>query len=101
MLPELEFNAADLLVTASLDFFDVRQALEKIHQLAPLAKPFLIRAMLAAAARTPDVHIEAGIADLLRGVCAAIDAPVPEAVVNAGGTSALIDKKAGHVLRQC
>jgi hypothetical protein len=85
MLPELEFNAADLMVTASLDFFDVRQALEKIHQLAPLAKPFLIRAMLAAA-RAPDVHIEAGIADLLRGVCAAIDAPVPEAVVNAGGT---------------
>jgi hypothetical protein len=25
------------------------------------------------------------VADLLRGVCAAIDAPVPEAVVNAGG----------------
>jgi hypothetical protein len=43
--------------------------------------------MLAAAARAPDVHIEAPVADLLRGVCAAIDAPVPEAVVNAGGNS--------------
>lgn len=74
------------MATASSDF-DVRQALEKIHQLAPLAKPFLIRAMLAAAARAPDVRIEAPVADLLRGVCAAIDAPVPEAVVNAGGNS--------------
>lgn len=85
MVPELGFNATDLLATDSLDFFDVRQALEKIHQLAPLAKPFLIRAMLAAAARAPDVLLEAATADLLRGVCAAIDAPVPEAVANAGG----------------
>lgn len=87
IVPELEFSSADLMATASSDFFDVRQALEKIHQLAPLAKPFLIRAMLAAAARAPDVHIEAPVADLLRGVCAAIDAPVPEAVVNAGDNS--------------
>lgn len=77
VLPELQLQPGDLQNTADMDFFDVRIALQKCNQLAPLAKPFLIKALFAAA--TPD----AGQAlhetiDLLRAVCAAIDAPVPE-----------------------
>lgn len=82
VLPELALQNSDLLDTASLDFFEVRQALEKLNQLAPLAKPFLIKALLAVAARAPQVRIDDDIADLLRGICAAIDAPVPD-VMNA------------------
>ena len=78
LLPDLKLTAADLQVIDSVDFFDVRTALEKLNQLAPLAKPFLIKALLSAAARAPDVHIDEDSADLLRGICAAIDAPLPE-----------------------
>ena len=77
LLPDLALGAADLQAIDSVDFFDVRTALEKLNQLAPLAKPFLIKALLSAAARAPDVHIDEDSADLLRGICAAIDAPLP------------------------
>ncbi|MFZ6773834.1 M48 family metallopeptidase [Undibacterium sp. SXout7W] len=78
LLPDLALGAADLQAIDSVDFFDVRTALEKLNQLAPLAKPFLIKALLSAAARAPDIHIDDDCADLLRGICAAIDAPLPE-----------------------
>lgn len=64
------------------DFYEVRQALEKLNQLAPLAKPFLIRLLLATAGPT----FSADIADLLRAICAAIDAPIPEVVMQGYGT---------------
>ena len=82
VLAQLSLQESDLRAITNLDFFEVRQALEKLNQLAPLAKPFLIKALLAVAARAPEVRIEAGIADLLRGICAAIDAPLPD-VLNA------------------
>ncbi len=78
-VPELALTKADMLLTENIDFFIVRQALEKLNQLAPLAKPFLIRGMLAAAI-TDGQNMSDQSADLLRGVCAALDAPVPEQV---------------------
>jgi len=77
-LPELAFQENDLLTSAALDFFVVRQALEKLNQLAPLAKPFLIKAVLAAATPTTERAMDAKTIDLVRGICAAVDAPVPE-----------------------
>ncbi|MBC3870924.1 M48 family metallopeptidase [Undibacterium oligocarboniphilum] len=77
VLPELQLQPSDLQNTAEMDFFDVRIALQKCNQLAPLAKPFLIKALFAAA--TPGTgSAEHETIDLLRAVCAAIDAPVPE-----------------------
>ncbi|MBC3862743.1 M48 family metallopeptidase [Undibacterium jejuense] len=79
-LPELAFQSRDLLPPATLDFFVVRQALEKLNQLAPLAKPFLIKAVLAAATRPQQERMDAEMLDLVRGICAAVDAPVPDVV---------------------
>ena len=80
VLPELALQASDLLPPASLDFFVVRQALEKLNQLAPLAKPFLIKAVLAAATRPQQARMDAEMLDLVRGICAAVDAPVPDVI---------------------
>ncbi|MFZ6864283.1 M48 family metallopeptidase [Undibacterium sp. Ji67W] len=83
-LPELAFQSRDLLEPSSLDFFVVRQALEKLNQLAPLAKPFLIKAVLAAATRPQQARMDAEMLDLVRGICAAVDAPVPDVVGMSG-----------------
>ncbi len=80
VLPELGLRATDLrefVQPGQLDYQKVRQALAQLNQLAPLAKPLLIRAMLAA------TQAQQGLDDqrkqeLLRGVCAAIDVPVPD-----------------------
>ncbi|MDE2429031.1 MAG: peptidase, partial [Burkholderiales bacterium] len=79
-IPDVGLMIGDLLPTENLDFFEVRSALDKLNQLAPLEKPFLIRAMLAAATPVSASKMTESAADLLRGVCAAIDAPIPEAV---------------------
>lgn len=76
--PELALSPADLIAAASIDFAKVRPALERAHQLAPLAKPALIKVLLAAAGMQPPMPV--AIADLLRAVCAAIEAPVPPVV---------------------
>lgn len=98
-MPDLGLNATDMCViniaainTAPIntsaavavsvnapDFFEVKQALDKLNQLAPLAKPFLIRLLVAAAA-LPNERLNPDSADLLRCICAAIDAPVPQKV---------------------
>jgi Zn-dependent protease with chaperone function len=75
-LPDVGLQGADLLVMEKIDFFEVKQALERINQLAPLAKPFLIRLLLKGAG----MPMTTNAADLLRSVCAAIDAPAPEEV---------------------
>lgn len=77
-MPELGLAAAQFVPRTALDYFEVKQALDKFQQLAPLAKPFLIRLMLKASGSELSI---AG-ADLLRSVCAALDAPVPEVVSN-------------------
>ncbi|MBC3873029.1 M48 family metallopeptidase [Undibacterium flavidum] len=81
-MPELSLGAARFVPLAKVDYFEVKQALDKLQQLAPLAKPFLIRLMLKASGK----ELSTAGADLLRSVCAALDAPVPE-VVSASYTS--------------
>ncbi len=75
-MPELGLQATQFSSRDQFDFFEVKQALDKFQQLAPLAKPFLIRLMLKAS----DLTLSADGADLLRSVCAALDAPVPDIV---------------------
>jgi Zn-dependent protease with chaperone function len=76
--PELGLLPTDLLDAKSIGFARVKTALDRTNQLAPLAKPVLIKALLAAAGESE--RIEVGTADLLRAICAAIDAPIPPAV---------------------
>jgi hypothetical protein len=78
--PSLRLTPADLTPAEAIDFARVRTALEHAHQLAPLAKPILIKAMLAAAGRRDPMPV--ALADLLRAVCAAIEAPVPPVVAD-------------------
>lgn len=75
-MPGLGLGAALFVPRAAVDYFDVKQALDKFQQLAPLAKPFLVRLMLKASGE----KISIAGADLLRSVCAALDAPIPEVV---------------------
>jgi Zn-dependent protease with chaperone function/uncharacterized tellurite resistance protein B-like protein len=76
--PELALSPTDLIAAAGIDFTRVSLALERAHQLAPLAKPALIKILLAAAGTQTPMPV--AIADLLRAMCAAIEAPVPPAV---------------------
>ena len=54
-------------------------SLDRLNQLAPLRKPLVIRAFVVAAVDGEGVLSLAG-ADLLRAVCAALDAPMPPLV---------------------
>ena len=51
------------------------RALERLNQLAPLAKPGFIRACTAAA--FVDGHANWKAASCVRSICAALDAPLP------------------------
>ncbi len=75
-MPEMGLSGVKFVPRKQVDFFDVKQALDKCQQLAPLTKPFLIRLML----KVSDASLSVDGADLLRSVCAALDAPVPEVV---------------------
>jgi len=77
--PELALTAQDFQTAAAVGFAAVRAALERANQLAPLAKPHLVKAWLAVAA-TEGAPLSLGSADVLRALCAAIDAPIPPAV---------------------
>ncbi len=77
--PELALTAQDFQPAAAVGFAAVRAALERANQLAPLAKPHLVKAWLAVAA-TEGAPLSLGSADVLRALCAAIDAPIPPAV---------------------
>ncbi|HYD81622.1 MAG TPA: M48 family metallopeptidase [Paucimonas sp.] len=70
----------DPIGVAALGFERVRAALEAANRLAPLAKPALIKALLAAAHRDGELPLDS--ADLLRAICAAIDVPVPAVVAS-------------------
>ncbi len=78
--PELALGAADLRAAADIGFAGVRGALEHANQLAPLAKPGFIKALVAAAVGKGSVCLPMEMADLLRAVCAALEAPLPPAV---------------------
>ena len=73
-MPELALTAEQFVARDALDFFEVKRALDKFQQLAPLAKPFVIRLMLKAGGN----NLSSDGVNLLRSVCAALDAPVPE-----------------------
>jgi Zn-dependent protease with chaperone function len=70
--------SSGLLPVSAIDYTGVSAALDRAHQLAPLAKPALIKALLAAAGDIEPMPV--ATADLLRAICAALDAPVPPAV---------------------
>lgn len=80
LCPQLQLRAGELRAADAIDFQAVRQALERAHELAPLAKPLLVKALLAAGGRREPMPVV--LADLLRAVCAAIEAPVPPAVAD-------------------
>lgn len=75
-LPQAGLSSGYPLPVAELRFQRVSDALEQAHRLAPLAKPLLIKALLAAAG----APLSPAAADLLRAICAALEAPVPEPV---------------------
>lgn len=77
-LPGTGLTAANLVPLAELDYARVREALDRAQQLAPLAKPSLIKALLAAAGDADPMPV--AIADLLRAMCAAIETPIPPQV---------------------
>ncbi len=72
LVPE-DFSAA-----AAIQFAAIRNALDRINQLAPLEKPALIKALLATTDQAHPLPIT--LADVLRAICAAIEAPLPPAV---------------------
>jgi Zn-dependent protease with chaperone function len=87
---EHAFNAGAVLVReAELHFVapkevrldDVSAALDRLNQLAPLAKPQLIKAATAVAFVDDETNWKA--ASSLRMICAALDAPLPPQVVEA------------------
>jgi Zn-dependent protease with chaperone function len=82
--PLANLAPAELIDVPLLAFERVRHALDAANQLAPLAKPILIKALLATAMAGDDLPLET--ADLLRAICAAIDVPVP-AIVSSTYTS--------------
>ncbi|WP_211468352.1 M48 family metallopeptidase [Collimonas silvisoli] len=75
---ELKLAAQDYCDGASLGFARVKLALDHVNQLAPLAKPQLVKALLAVADDGAELQIAS--ADILRAICAGIEAPIPPAV---------------------
>ena len=87
---EHAFNAGALLLPGSdvrfvaanaIKLDDVSAALDRLNQLAPLAKPQLIKAATAAAFVDNETNWRA--ASTLRMICAALDAPLPPQVAAA------------------
>ena len=77
--PLIQLAATAPLDIPALGFNRVRDALSTANRLAPLAKPLLVKA-LQATAMPVSGELPVDTADLLRGICAAIDVPVPPAV---------------------
>lgn len=88
--PEHAFNAGALLLPESnvtlvdaqaIKLDHVSAALDRLNQLAPLAKPQLIKAATAAAFVDSETNWRA--ASTLRMICAALDAPLPPQIATA------------------
>jgi hypothetical protein len=88
--PELALSPADLPPAAAIGFVQVKLALDRTNQLAPLAKPALIKA-LAAAAGNADI-LPIATADTLRAICAALEAPLPPAAEAAYADCVIADR---------
>jgi len=76
--PEAGISSRDLLPVSGIGYAQVKDALDRLQTLAPLAKPALVKALLAATGEASPMAVAS--ADLLRAVCAALEAPVPSAV---------------------
>lgn len=92
LCPALSLTPADLCGIAEVGFARVKAALDRANQLAPLAKPGLIKALVAAAVCDDSTVLPMEIADLLRAVCAALEAPLPPAVIAAYADCELVDR---------
>lgn len=68
-----------LLPAAAVRMRGIEGSLDRLNQLAPLRKPLVIKALAAAAIDAQGGLSLAG-ADVLRAVCAALDAPMPPVV---------------------
>ena len=88
--PEHAFNAGALLLpeanvelvrAEAIKLDEVSAALDRLNQLAPLAKPQLIKAATAAAFVDSETNWRA--ASTLRMICAALDAPLPPQIAAA------------------
>jgi hypothetical protein len=75
---ELGLSPDDLTALSAIRLSNAKAALDRANQLAPLAKPALIKALLASASGEDRLTVAA--ADILRAICAALDAPIPPAV---------------------
>jgi hypothetical protein len=71
-------SARNPIPVSEINYDGVRGALNKAHQMAPLAKPVLVKALLGAAGDARP--LPAATADLLRAMCAAMEVPAPAAV---------------------
>ena len=97
--PEHAFNAGALLLpdtdvqfvpAADIKLNEVSAALDRLNQLAPLAKPQLIKAATATAFVDDETNWQA--ASALRMICATLDCPLPPQMAAAEGeTQALAD----------
>ena len=68
-----------LVAASAIRKHSVADSLDRLNRLAPLQKPLAIKACVAAALDADDAISMPG-ADLVRAVCAALDAPMPPAV---------------------
>ncbi len=69
-----------LVPAADIRLDDVSAALDRLNQLAPLAKPQLIKAATAVAFVDGETNWKS--ASSLRMICAALDAPLPPQVLD-------------------
>ena len=76
----LPVTEKDLITATALSFSKVKLALDHANQLAPLAKPALIKSLAAAFDASSGMPLE--MADLIRAICSAIDAPMPASVAS-------------------
>jgi Zn-dependent protease with chaperone function len=76
--PTLILSESDVLGIDALSYSRIKVALDKLNQLAPLAKPALIKSLLAIAGEQAPLPLP--LADLLRAICAALEAPMAPAV---------------------
>lgn len=81
-MAELGLVIGDMCGAADIGFVRVREALDRANQLAPLAKPGLIKALVATAG-ADNATLGIDVADVLRAISAALDAPMPPAVAEA------------------
>jgi Zn-dependent protease with chaperone function len=78
---ELGLMPGNLHAITAINFSRIRDALDRLNQLAPLAKPALIKALLATTDQTNPLPIVT--ADVMRAICAALEVPVPPDVAAA------------------